>query len=107
MATSTPPQTPHCGSPQNSTTSVDANPEMAAELCNGVEVRLLRRRRQIADLHVVDHAPAQRADLSDRKLLSGEVGGATPASQTGCLDVSSALPRSGFVVCRACSMARR
>src|SRR5262249_51409097 len=46
---------------------------MAAELRNGIEVGLLCRWRQIADHHVVDHAPAQRADLSHRKLLSDEV----------------------------------
>jgi hypothetical protein len=28
---------------------------------------LLRRRRQIADRHVLDHAAAKRADLSHRK----------------------------------------
>src|SRR5262249_32841357 len=60
---------------------------MAAELRNGIEVGLLCRWRQIADHHVVDHAPAQRADLSHRKLLSDEVvqqpnpvGQETPAS---------------------------
>ena len=47
--------------------------EMPAELGDGIEVGLLRRRRQIADHHVVDHASAQRADLSHRKLLSDEV----------------------------------
>src|SRR5262245_896790 len=31
------------------------------------EVRLLRRRRQIADRHVLDHAAAKRAHLSHRK----------------------------------------
>jgi hypothetical protein len=33
---------------------------------------LLCRRRQIADCHVLDHAAAQRADLSHRRLLSVE-----------------------------------
>src|SRR3954451_2904682 len=47
-------------------------PKMPAELGNRIEVGLLRRWRQIANHHVVDHAPAQRADLSHRKLLSGE-----------------------------------
>jgi len=47
--------------------------KMPAELGNRIEVRLLRCRRQIADHHVVDHAPAQRADLSHRELLSDEV----------------------------------
>jgi hypothetical protein len=32
--------------------------EMPAELGDRIEVGLLRRRRQIADHHVVDHAPA-------------------------------------------------
>src|SRR3954449_337097 len=48
-------------------------PEMTAELGDCIEVGLLRRWRQIADHHVVDHAPAQRADLGHRKLLSDEV----------------------------------
>ena len=47
--------------------------KMPAELGNRIEVGLLCRRRQIADHHVVDHAPAQRVDLSHRKLLSDEV----------------------------------
>src|SRR5438477_10126899 len=47
--------------------------KMAAELRNGIEVGLLRCRRQIADHHVVDHPPAQRVNLSHRKLLSDEV----------------------------------
>jgi hypothetical protein len=44
--------------------------KMPAELGNRIEVGLLRRRRQIADHHVVDHAPTKGADLSHRKLLS-------------------------------------
>ena len=44
--------------------------EMPAELGDRIEVGLLRRRREIADHHVLDHAPAQRADLSHRRLLS-------------------------------------
>ena len=80
--------------------------EMAAKLRNGIEVRLLRRRRQIADHHVVDHAPAQRANLSHRKFLSNEV-----VQQSNPLrqETRRQLPllRSGFVVCRACSIARR
>src|SRR5207302_10988030 len=47
--------------------------KVPAELGDRIEVRLLRRRRQIADHHVADHAPAQRADLSHRELLSDEV----------------------------------
>src|SRR6266403_2728367 len=41
--------------------------KIPAELRHGIEVRLLRRRRQIADRHVFDHAAAKRADLSHRK----------------------------------------
>src|SRR3954447_23835182 len=41
--------------------------KVPAQLRYGVEVRLLRRRRQIADRHVLDHAAAKRADLSHRK----------------------------------------
>src|SRR5258705_2541907 len=41
--------------------------EISAELRDCMDVRLLRRRRQIADRHVLDHAAAKRADLSHRK----------------------------------------
>src|SRR2546429_5683840 len=41
--------------------------KIPAELRYRAEVRLLRRRRQIADCHVLDHAAAKRADLSHRK----------------------------------------
>jgi hypothetical protein len=41
--------------------------KVPAQLRYGVEVRLLRRRRQIADRHVLDHTAAKRADLSHRK----------------------------------------
>src|SRR5438552_4713602 len=41
--------------------------KIPAELRDGVQIRLLRRRRQIADRHVLDHAAAKRADLSHRK----------------------------------------
>src|SRR5438034_3790390 len=76
--------------------------EVAAKLCHRVEIRLLRRWRQIADCHVLDHALAERADrshlgapvlrgmdvtihiLSDRSL---------PLSSAA----SPPLPRSGFV----------
>src|SRR5690349_6129290 len=63
---------------------------MPAKLGDGIEVRLLCRRRQIADHHVVDHALAQRADCSHRELLSVRVGRATQASQAGAS--SSATP---------------
>jgi hypothetical protein len=41
--------------------------EIAAELRDGVDVRSLGRRRQIADRHVLDHATTQRAQLSHLK----------------------------------------
>src|SRR6266403_1173450 len=41
--------------------------KIPTELRYRIEVRLLRRRRQIADRHVLDHAAAKRADLSHRK----------------------------------------
>src|SRR6516225_8469248 len=41
--------------------------KIPTELRYRVEVRLLRRRRQIADRHVLDHAAAKRADLSHRE----------------------------------------
>src|SRR5262245_20538463 len=40
--------------------------KIPAELRYRVEVRLLHRRRQIADRHVLDHAAARVADLSHR-----------------------------------------
>ena len=41
--------------------------EISAELRNRVDVRLLRRRRQIADRHVLDHPATQRAHLGHLK----------------------------------------
>src|SRR6185436_680304 len=41
--------------------------KVPAQLRYGVDVRLLRRRRQIADRHILDHTAAKRADLSHRK----------------------------------------
>src|SRR6266536_5931046 len=41
--------------------------EISAELRDCMDVRLLRRRRQIADRHVLDHAAAKGADLSHRE----------------------------------------
>src|SRR5438094_10231097 len=46
---------------------IGGSAKITAELRYGVEVRLLRRWRQIADRHVLDHAAAERADLSHRK----------------------------------------
>jgi hypothetical protein len=40
---------------------------MAAKLRHRMEIGLLRRRWQIADRHVFDHAAAKKADLSYRK----------------------------------------
>src|SRR4051794_22147117 len=44
--------------------------EMTAELRNGVEIELLRRRREIADRHVLDHPPTKRAHRGHLGLLS-------------------------------------
>src|SRR5271169_5479028 len=41
--------------------------EITAELRNGMDVRSLGGRRQIADRHVLDHATTQRARLSHLK----------------------------------------
>src|SRR6516225_7397319 len=59
--------------------------KIPAELRYRVEIRLLRRRRQIADRHVLDHAAAKRADLSHRKTscLKGWVAKNPRSSQTG------------------------
>jgi hypothetical protein len=45
--------------------TISGTTKMPAELA--LRYRLLRRRRQIADRHVLDHAAAKRADLSHRK----------------------------------------
>src|SRR6516164_8065648 len=60
-------------------------PKMPTELRYCIEVRLLRRRRQIADRHVLDHAAAKRADLSHRKTscLKGGAAKNPQSSQTG------------------------
>src|ERR1700745_2155068 len=59
--------------------------KIPAELRYRVEIRLLRRRREIADRHVLDHAAAKRADLSHRKTscLKGWVAKNPRSSQTG------------------------
>src|SRR4029434_7919720 len=49
------------------TQSVRGLTKMAAKLRHRMEIGLLRRRGQIADRHVFDHAAAKRADLSHRK----------------------------------------
>src|ERR1700754_4436929 len=51
---------------------------MAAAFGDCVDVGLLRRWREVADGHVFNHTPAQRADFSHRKLLSGEGGSDNP-----------------------------
>src|SRR5438128_703414 len=51
----------------------------SAELRNRVDIGSLRRRRQIADCHVLDHAPAQRAHLSHRGLSCREDWASTTA----------------------------
>src|SRR6516164_3269922 len=59
--------------------------KIPTELRYRVEVRLLRRRRQITDRHVLDHAAAKRADLSHRKTscLKGWASKNPRSSQTG------------------------
>src|SRR5436190_21614451 len=59
--------------------------KIPAELRYGAEVRLLRRRRHIADRHVLDHTAAKRADLSHRKTscLKGWASKNPRSSQTG------------------------
>src|SRR6266446_3379387 len=75
--------------------------KIPAELRYRVEVRLLRRRRQIADRHVLDHAAAKRADLSHRKTscLKRWVAKNPRSSQTGgdCCDCPlTAAPAASF-----------
>ena len=72
-----------------------------AELRYCVEIRSLRRRRQIADRHVLDHAAAERADLSHRKTscLRGGVAKNPRSSQTGgnyCDRPLTAAPAASF-----------
>jgi len=49
--------------------------EMTAELRDRMDVGSLRRRREIADRHVLDHAAAQRAHLGHLGLSCPEKGG--------------------------------
>src|SRR5262249_41970741 len=75
-------------------------PKMPTEL-RYIEVRLLRRRRQIADRHVLDHAAAKRADLSHRKTSCLRAGAAKNprSSQTGgnyCDRPLTAAPAASF-----------
>src|SRR5262249_7619560 len=76
-------------------------PKMPTELRYCIEVRLLRRRRQIADRHVLDHAAAKRADLSHRKTscLRGGAAKNPRSSQTGgnyCDRPLTAAPAASF-----------
>src|SRR5712671_4613541 len=75
--------------------------KIPTELRYRIEVRLLRRRRQIADRHVLDHAAAKRADLSHRKTscLKRWVAKNPRSSQTGgdCCDCPlTAAPAASF-----------
>src|SRR5262249_49532612 len=59
--------------------------KIPAQLRYCVEVRLLCRRREIADRHVLDHAGVKRADSSHRKTscLKGWFAKNPRSSQTG------------------------
>src|SRR3954452_15483676 len=75
--------------------------KIPTELRYRIEVRLLRRRRQIADRHVLDHTAAKRADLSHRKTscLKGWAAKNPPSSQTGggyCDRPSTAAPAASL-----------
>src|SRR6516162_307281 len=75
--------------------------KIPTELRYRIEVRLLRRRRQIADPHVLDHAAAKRADLSHRKTscLKGGAAKNPRSSQTGgnyCDRPLTAAPAAPF-----------
>src|SRR6516162_3236082 len=75
--------------------------KIPTELRYRIEVRLLRRRRQTADRHVLDHAAAERADLSHRKTscLRGGVAKNPRSSQTGgnyCDRPLTAAPAASF-----------
>ena len=65
--------------------------------------------REIANRHVVDHPSTQRGHLSHHRISCLMIGSGQPqSSQTGAASPSSLPSRaSGFVVCRACSIARR
>ena len=62
---------------------VGGSPEIAAELRNRADVGSLRRRREIADGHVLDHAAAQRAHLGHLETSCLGMGCNTQSSQTG------------------------
>src|SRR5215471_19295805 len=84
--------------------------KIPTELRYRIEVRLLRRRRQIAARHVLDHAAAKRADLSHRKTscLRGGVAKNPRSSQTGgnyCDRPLPAAPAASFN--RTCALGGR
>ncbi|TSD82734.1 transposase [Mycobacterium sp. KBS0706] len=63
-----------------------------------MDVGSLRRRRQIADRHVLDHATAQRAQLGHRSLLSGDGAAHNPHHPSQVASSVTASSRaSGFV----------
>src|SRR5712671_6890824 len=94
------------------------SPEKCGEVLDPLHVVVLGLRRELADRHVFDHAPAQRAHClvghGDAPALSEVV--ATPQSQgrTRLRAIGLAAPSaaaiyraSGLVVCWACSVAWR
>src|SRR5215468_7143997 len=75
--------------------------KIPTELRYRIEVRLLRRPRQIADCHVLDHAAAKRAVLSHRKTscLKGGAAKNPRSSQRGgnyCDRPLTAAPAASF-----------
>src|SRR5260370_1903580 len=77
--------------------------KMAAEMDDRIDVGSLRRRRQIADLDVLDHALTQRAQLGHRVLLSARLGLDTHnlvRRETSGINPALLLPRSGLVQTR-------
>jgi len=63
--------------------SVRGAAKISAELGDRIEVGSLRRRRQITDGHVLDHATAQRAEISHEGLSCLEGWASTPAILSG------------------------
>jgi hypothetical protein len=74
-------------------------PEIARELRHRMQIRSLRRWRKIADRHVIDHAPAQRAYLCHRHLLfKGWLKQPNPSNQKRIMQIPHSKCRaSGFV----------
>src|SRR6516162_5073170 len=69
--------------------------KITAEPADGVEVGSLRRRRQIADRHVLDHAATERARLGHRGISCLRVGLRQPQSsrQQTSMAIPAYLPR--------------